>query len=51
MTDENKFSIITEANIRISDYISFPDFGKSVGAKMLILSNREAEVLSYAIKW
>ena len=51
MTNENKFSIITEANIRIGDYISFPDFGKSIGAKMLFISNKEAEVLSYAIKW
>ena len=51
MTNESKFSIITKANIRVSDYISFPDFGKSVGAKMLILSNKEAEELSYVIKW
>ena len=51
MTNESKFSIITKANIRVSDYISFPDFGKSVGAKLLILSNKEAEELSYVIKW
>ena len=51
MTDKKKFSIITESNIRINDYISFPDFGKSIGAKMLILSNKEAEELSYVIKW
>ncbi len=51
MTENEKFSIITEANIRISDYISFPEFGKSVGAKMIILSNKEAEELSYDIKW
>ena len=51
MTNESKFSIITKANVRVSDYISFPDFGKSVGAKMLILSNKEAEELSYVIKW
>ena len=51
MTNDLKFSIITNANIRVSDYISFPDFGKSVGAKMLILSNKEAEELSYVIKW
>ena len=51
MTNDSKFSIITKTNIRVSDYISFPDFGKSVGAKMLILSNKEAEELSYVIKW
>ena len=51
MTDELKFSIITKANVRISDYICFPDFGKSIGAKMLILSNKEAEELNYVIKW
>ena len=51
MTDEIKFSIITEANIRISDYISFPEFGKSIGAKMLILSNKDSEELTYVIKW
>ena len=51
MTDELKFSIITKANVRISDYICFPDFGKSIGAKMLILINKEAEELNYVIKW
>lgn len=51
MTNGQKFSIITNANIRIDDYISFPYFGKSVGAKKLILSNKESEELSYVIKW
>ena len=51
MTNGSKFSIITNANVRVSDYISFPDFGKSVGAKMLSLSNKEAEELTYVIKW
>ena len=51
MTNDLKFSIITKANVRVSDYISFPDFGKSVGAKMLSLSNKEAEELTYVIKW
>lgn len=51
MTNDSKFSIITKANVRVSDYISFPDFGKSVGAKMLSLSNKEAEELTYVIKW
>lgn len=51
MTNGTKFSIITKANIRISDYISFPDFGKSIGAKLLILSNKEEEELNYVIKW
>ena len=51
MTNGTKFSIITKTNIRISDYISFPDFGKSIGAKLLILSNKEAEELNYVIKW
>lgn len=46
-----KFSIITEANVRISDYISFPEFGKSISAKMLTLSNKESETIDYAIKW
>ena len=51
MTNDSKFSIITKANVRVSDYISFPGFGKSVGAKMLSLSNKEAEELTYVIKW
>ena len=51
MTNDVKFSIITNANIRVSDYISFPDFGKSIGAKLLVLSNKEAEELNYVIRW
>ncbi len=51
MTNETKFSIITKANVRLTDYISFPEFGKSLGAKMLVLSNKEAEELNYVIKW
>ena len=46
-----KFSISTKANVRISDYIYFPEFCTSVGAKMLILSNKEEKELKYAIKW
>ncbi len=46
-----KFNITTSANVRIGEYISFPDFCKSMGAKMLIFSNKEKEVLNYDIKW
>lgn len=51
MPKDIKFSIITKANVRLDDYISFPEFGKSIGAKKIILSNKEAEELSYVIKW
>ena len=51
MTNGKKFSIITEGNLRIDDYISFPEIGKAVGAKVLILSNKDAEALNYVIDW
>lgn len=51
LTNGQNFSIISTATVRIDDYISFPEFGKSVGAKVLILSNKEAETLDYDINW
>ena len=51
MTNGIKFSIITEGNLRIDDYLSFPEIGKAVSAKVLILSNKDSEALSYAINW
>lgn len=51
VSDNLKFTIITDSQARISDYIYFPEFCNSVGAKFIILSNKEKEAINYVIKW
>ena len=46
-----KFYVTTEGNIRIDDYLQFFEIGKTAGGKVLIISNKESEVLSYSISW
>lgn len=51
MTNVTKFSIITKGKVRIEDYLYFPEMGKTIGGKVLILSNKESEALNYVIRW